>query len=149
MLAARGGFEQTEAGVRLRDYDSPEEAGGHKPDDRSDIYSVGAILYEMLTSRRPQHRGASAPSASNVHVPKELDQVVPKAIAPNPESRYQSVPTLAAELRSVAAMLDARGGAGDEEDHPVEPATSVGRVMATALVILAVVAAVVWWVTRS
>jgi hypothetical protein len=46
-------------------------------------------------------------------------------------------------------MLDARGGAGDEEDHPVEPATSVGRVMATALVILAVVAAVVWWVTRS
>jgi len=148
-LAARGGFEQTQGGVRLRDYDSPEEAGGHQPDDRSDIYSIGAILYEMLTSRRPQHRGASAPSASNAHVPKEVDEVVLKAIAPNPESRYQSVPTLAAELRSMAAMLDARGGAGDEDDQIVEPSTSVGRVMVTALLILAVVAAIMWWVTRS
>jgi len=148
-LAARGGFEQTQGGVRLRDYDSPEEAGGHQPDDRSDIYSIGAILYEMLTSRRPQHRGASAPSASNAHVPKEVDEVVLKAIAPNPESRYQSVPTLAAELRSMAAMLDARGGAGDEDDQIVEPSTSVGRVMATALLILVVVAAIMWWVTRS
>ena len=148
-LAARGGFEQTQGGVRLRDYDSPEEAGGHQPDDRSDIYSIGAILYEMLTSRRPQHRGASAPSASNAHVPKEVDEVVLKAIAPNPESRYQSVPTLAAELRSMAAMLDARGGAGDEDDQIVEPSTSVGRVIVTALLILAVVAAIMWWVTRS
>ena len=98
-LAAHGGFEQTDGQMRLRDYDSPEEARGGAPDDRSDIYSIGAILYEMLTSRRPLHRGASAPSAANSHVPKELDEVMLKAIAPNPESRYQSAATLAAELR--------------------------------------------------
>ncbi len=148
-LAARAGFEQADGQARLRDYDSPEEARGNAPDDRSDIYSAGAILYEMLTGRRPLHRGASAPSASNAHVPKELDEVVLKAVAPNPELRYQSVATLAAELRSLAAVLDVRGGAGDEDDEPGEPATSVARVMAVATAMIAVVAAIAWWFMRS
>jgi eukaryotic-like serine/threonine-protein kinase len=148
-LAARAGFEQADGQTRLRDYDSPEEARGNAPDDRSDIYSAGAILYEMLTGRRPLHRGASAPSASNAHVPQELDEVVLKAVAPNPESRYQSVATLAAELRSMAAVLDVRGGAGDEEDESAEPATSVGRVMAVAVAMIVVLAAIAWWFMRS
>lgn len=148
-LAARAGFEQNAGGVRLHDYDSPEEARGRAPDDRSDIYSIGAILYEMLTTRRPMHRGAAAPGAANAHVPKELDEVVLKAVAPNPDSRYQSVATLAAELRSMAAVLDVRGGAGDEDDHLVEPSTSVGRVLLTAVAMLALVAGVVWWFMRS
>ena len=144
-LAARAGFELADGQTRLRDYDSPEEARGNPPDDRSDIYSIGAILYEMLTSRRPLHRGASAPSASNAHVPKELDEVVLQAVAPNPDSRYQSVATFAAELRSMAAVLDVRGGAGDEDDQMGEPSTSVGRVMITAVAILVILAIVVWW----
>jgi serine/threonine-protein kinase len=148
-LAARGGFEQADGQTRLRDYDSPEEARGNAPDDRSDIYSVGAILYEMLTGRRPSHRGASAPGASNVHVPKELDDVVLRAVAPNPESRYQSVATLAAELRSMAAVLDVRGGAGDEEDQVAAQSTSLGRVIVTATLIVLVLAVVAWWFTRS
>jgi serine/threonine protein kinase len=147
-LAARAGFEQADGQMRLRDYDSPEEARGNAPDDRSDIYSAGAILYEMLTGRRPLHRGASAPSASNTHVPKELDEVVLRAVAPNPESRYQSVATLAAELRSMAAVLDVRGGAGDEDDEPGEPATSMGRVIGLTLAIVIVVAAIAWWFMR-
>jgi serine/threonine-protein kinase len=146
-LAASGGFEQSDGQVRLRDYDSPEEASGRAADDRSDIYSIGAILYEMLTSRRPQHRGASAPSASNAHVPKELDEVVLKAVAPNPESRFQSVATLAAELRRMSAVLDVRG-AGDDDDQLVEPSTSIGRVMVTAALILVVLAALAWWFMR-
>ena len=68
--------------MRLRDYDSPEEARGQAADDRSDIYSVGAMLYEMLTTRRPMHRGASAPSASNSTVPPEVDDIVLKALSP-------------------------------------------------------------------
>lgn len=146
-LAARAGFDETADGARLRDYDSPEEARGQAADDRSDIYSVGAVLYEMLTTRRPSHKGASAPSASNAHVPAEIDAVVLRAVAPNPEMRFQSAVTLAAELRSVAAILDVRGGATDEE-HGEESGSGVGKVLLVAVMILAGVGAVVWWLLR-
>ena len=144
-LAARGGFEPGTGEIRLRDYDAPEEARGQPADERSDIYSVGAVLYEMLTTRRPLHRGASAPSVSNRHVPPELDDILLRAVAPNPDSRFQSAATLAAELRSMAAILDVRGGAGDEDNTPEARSTSVGRVVLTSAVILAVVAAIIWW----
>jgi serine/threonine protein kinase len=143
-LASRSGFEQTESGLRLRDYDSPEEARGQAPDDRSDIYSVGAVLYEMLTTKRPMHKGAAAPSAANPHVPDELDQVVLRAVAPNPDSRIQSAAAMAAELRSVAAILDARGGAGDEDDEHAVASTSFGRVVGLAVLILAAVVFLIW-----
>jgi serine/threonine protein kinase len=140
-LASRGGFEQDAGEVKLRDYDSPEEARGQAADERSDIYSVGAVFYEMITTRRPLHRGASAPSASNAHVPGELDEIVLRAVAPNPDARYQSAATLAAELRALAAILDVRGGAGDEEDQMEARSTSVGRVLVMTMVILAALAA--------
>ena len=143
-LAAQGGFNQDGRDARLHDYESPEEANGQPPDDRSDIYSVGAILYEMLTTRRPMHRGASAPSASNPKVPKEIDAVVLKAVAPNPASRFQSAVGFAGELRASIAVLDQLGVAGEEEELAQTSSTSVGRVVLMAAVIL-VVAAVAWW----
>lgn len=143
-LASRAGFEQTNGGVRLYDYDSPEEARGQTADDRSDIYSVGAVLYEMLTTKRPMHKGAAAPSASNPHVIKDLDDVVLRAVAPNPDSRIQSAAGLAAELRSVAAILDARGGAGDEEEEEAA-STSFGKVILVALAMLAILALIVYF----
>lgn len=142
-LASPAGFEQTSGGVRLRDYDAPEEARGQIADDRSDIYSVGSVLYEMLTTKRPMHKGAAAPSASNPHVIKELDDVVLRAVAPNPDSRIQSAAGLAAELRSVAAILDARGGAGDEDGEQAA-STSFGKVLLVALAMLAALALFVW-----
>jgi serine/threonine-protein kinase len=144
-LAAQGGFNQDGGEARLHDYESPEEANGQAPDDRSDIYSVGAILYEMLTTRRPMHRGASAPSASNPKVPKEIDAVVLKAVAPNPASRYQSAVGLAGELRASIAVLDQLGVAGEEEELAQTSSTSVSRVLVMAGAIL-VVALLAWWV---
>jgi serine/threonine-protein kinase len=142
-LAAHGGFDHDGRDARLRDYESPEEANGQPPDDRSDIYSVGAILYEMLTTRRPMLRGASAPSASNPKVPKEIDAVVLKALAPNPANRYQTAVGFAGELRASIAVLDQLGVAGEEEELAQTSSTSVGRVVLVAVVILAVVL-VVW-----
>jgi len=146
-LAVQSGLEYRDGQARLPDYDSPEEARGQPADDRSDIYSVGAILYEMLTMRRPLHKGSSAPSASNPHVAKELDAVVLKAVAPNPDSRYQSSAAFAAGLRSASATLDARGMFGDElDDEP--PQSNISGILIMTVLILVVIAAVVWWFSR-
>jgi serine/threonine protein kinase len=57
-LASRDGFAASDA-AELHDYNAPEEAKGLPSDERSDIYSVGAVMYETLTGRRPMHRGAA------------------------------------------------------------------------------------------
>ena len=145
-LASRHGFADPDD-ARLHDYDSPEEARGLSSDERSDIYSVGAVLFEMLTGRRPLHRGAAAPSKTNPHVPPELDDIVLKAVAPNPDSRYQSAASFAAELRSAGVVFDARGIVDDEADQHYVPARS-SRVFVLAMVMLLAIAAIVWWFVR-
>jgi serine/threonine-protein kinase len=144
-LAVQNGLHYDRGQARLHDYDAPEEARGGAPDERSDVYSVGAILYEMLTMRRPMHRGASAPGASNDSVPAELDSVVLRAVSPNPDSRYQSVATFAADLRSTSAALEM----DEPQQTPDTSSTTVGGVLLTTVAILAVVAAIAWWVMRS
>jgi serine/threonine protein kinase len=149
-LAAHGGFDSggRPGEVRLLDYLSPEEAAGQPPDDRSDIYSVGAILYEMLTTKRPNPKGAAAPSATNRHVLRELDDVVLRAVAPNPASRPQSAATFASELRGIAALLDAQGGASDEKDETQGPVTTSGRVLLLGAILVAI-GAFAWWIWRA
>ena len=145
-FAARSGFDPRNPDFRLHDYDSPEEANGQDGDERSDIYSVGAVLYEMLTTRRPMHRGAASPSVSNRNVTPDLDDIVLKAVAPNPASRIQNAATFAAELRAAAAHLDVEGGTGDDEQLD-EAAPTVGRVVIIAAGILVVAGVLVWWLT--
>ena len=144
-LASQSGFDKNDSTGRLVDYDAPEEARGEAPDDRSDVYSVGAILYETLTTRRPLHRGASAPSASNPKVPKELDDIVLKALSPNADSRFQSAVAFAGALRGSIAVLDALGVAGEEEELIQTQSTSFGRVAVMAGGMLIVAAALAWW----
>jgi serine/threonine protein kinase len=146
-LASRDGFAASDT-AELHDYDAPEEARGLPSDERSDIYSVGAVMYETLTGRRPMHRGAAAPSASNPHVPPELDEVVLKAVAPNPDNRYQSAAAFAAQLRSVGALFDARGTLSDEEDHHEATSHNLTRVILTATAILLGAGALAWWFLR-
>jgi serine/threonine protein kinase len=143
-LAAHGGYSGSGA---LNDYTSPEETAGKAPDDRSDVYSVGAILYEMLTGRTPNPKGSAAPSASNPHVPPELDQLTLRAVAPNPDNRPQGMAIFAAELRALIAGMDARGGASDEADTGGGASgTSTGLLVVVAGVVLV---AAVWWIWRA
>jgi eukaryotic-like serine/threonine-protein kinase len=155
-LAAHAGFADIDGRSRLLDYDAPEEARGEPPDERADVYSVGAVLYEMLTTRRPMHRGASAPSASNPHVLPELDGVVLKAVSPNPASRQGTAATLAAELRAVMPMIDAREDADvtSTADSGLRPpphrglAGELPRPLIVVLIVFAVLAALAVWLTR-
>ena len=142
-LASREGFV-SRGDATLQDHLSPEEAQGLPPDERSDVYSVGAVLYELLAARPPLHRGSAAPSAANRHVPRALDDVVLKAVAPKPGNRYESAATLASDLRHVSALLDAQELPGDEPDQQ-PTGSSVGIVLVWAVVVIAGVAAVLWW----
>jgi serine/threonine protein kinase len=143
-LATRHGFDPTREPARLRDYVSPEEERGETPDDRSDVYSVGAILYEMLTARKPPPRGAAAPSAWNAGVSRALDRLTLKAVAPNPDFRHQRAAELASELRGLAGRLDQPDVTQPKAEPPRRSSTGSGLALLAGVVILAVVA-IVWW----
>ena len=143
--AARSGLGPDTSVVRHTDYDSPEEIGGQSPDERSDIYSVGAMLYEMLTMRRPLHRGSAAPSAANRHVPAVVDRIVLKAVAPNADLRIQSAAALAAELRAAVATPGVSGDGGAAAADVERETTGVGQVLMLTAVILLALGLLVWW----
>jgi tRNA A-37 threonylcarbamoyl transferase component Bud32 len=112
---------QTATVLGTATYFSPEQAQGEPVDARSDIYSLGVVLYEMLTGR-PPFSGDSAvtiaykhvredpvpPSRLNPDVPAALDAVVMKCLAKNPENRYQTVDELIQDLDRFRSGLPVR-----------------------------------------
>jgi serine/threonine protein kinase len=112
-------------------YMSPEQLKGLPVDHRTDIFSFGVVLFEMLTGRRPFAGLTLAalskeillsnpplPSALNWELRPDFDAILGRALAKKPDDRYEAAATLAAELRSVAAILDVRSG----EAEPVSTA---------------------------
>ena len=132
---------------------APAQAPPEDADFRADVLAVGAILYEMLTGKQPLASGPVPPSAMNPNVPKELDPIVAKAFAKSADLRYESAATLAAELRSVAAMLDVRSG--DREPPTLVPPRPQRRVVALwarwvlVVLLLAAIAGLLWFATRA
>jgi hypothetical protein len=111
-LTVTGGFAGTPY------YVSPEQARGAQVDHRTDVYSLGVLLYEMLALARPfeaadtiallgmiQRHDASDPRVHNSAIPAELAAVVLKALAKEPGRRYAGGGEMAADLR---AFLDGR-----------------------------------------
>jgi beta-lactam-binding protein with PASTA domain len=102
---------QTSAVLGTASYLSPEQAQGQPVDARTDIYSLGVVLYEMLTGRPPftgdspmaiaykqVNEAPPAPSTLNEDVPAELDAVVMRALSKNPANRYQTAQEFAEDL---------------------------------------------------
>ena len=117
----------TEPGVVLGTvgYMSPEQVRGQPADVRSDIFSFGAILYEMLSGKRA-FRGDSAAdtmsailredppdfSLTNQSVPPGLDRIVRHCLEKNPEQRFHSAHDLAFDLEAVLGVSESRPAAG-------------------------------------
>jgi tRNA A-37 threonylcarbamoyl transferase component Bud32 len=125
-------------------YMSPEQARGHKVDARSDIFSFGAVLYEILSGRaafqgetgshivvavlenEPQPPSTLAPG-----LPVEVDRIVARSLRKNREERYQSAGELHADLRSLAQELELHARLRGVHEA-VAAAASTGRDTAAA-----------------
>src|SRR3954467_15709957 len=116
-IARSGASQMTEAGsiVGTAQYLSPEQARGAPVDPRSDLYSLGIVLYEMLTGRVPftgdtpveiamKHLSQvpEPPSKLRSGVPHDLDAIVMRALAKDPDHRYSSAEEMDADLARIA-----------------------------------------------
>jgi beta-lactam-binding protein with PASTA domain/predicted Ser/Thr protein kinase len=116
-IARAGTSQMTEAGsiVGTAQYLSPEQARGGDVDQRSDLYSLGVLMYEMLTGEVPfsgdtpveiamKHLSQMPlpPSTKRPDVPRDLDMVVMRSLAKDPDDRYQSADEMEADLDRVA-----------------------------------------------
>jgi beta-lactam-binding protein with PASTA domain/predicted Ser/Thr protein kinase len=125
--------QMTEAGsiVGTAQYLSPEQARGAPVDQRSDIYSVGIVLYELLTGQLPftgetpleiamKHLSEipRAPSELRPELPTDLDMIVLRALAKDPADRFESAEEMERELARVA-------GGGGVTTETAEAATAV------------------------
>ncbi|NUR75822.1 MAG: Stk1 family PASTA domain-containing Ser/Thr kinase [Thermoleophilia bacterium] len=145
-IARSGASQMTEAGsiVGTAQYLSPEQARGAPVDPRSDLYSLGIVLYEMLTGQVPftgdtpveiamKHLSQipEPPSKLRPEVPHDLDAVVMRALAKDPDQRYGSAEELDADLARVA-----RGVAvsRETEDAMTQVLSGVGASTAATMV---------------
>jgi tRNA A-37 threonylcarbamoyl transferase component Bud32 len=151
---ARTGMVSTVAGT-LRGkiaYMSPEQCRGESLDRRSDVYAVGVLMWEMLTSQRLHHgeselgivrqiaeRSSPSPRAHRPDLPEALERIVAKALALEPANRYASAHALQAELeeharttglavsaRTIAALM---GELFPDQAHREPPAARIAATM--------------------
>ena len=135
--------EDSEEAVGSIHYISPEQARGEAVDARTDIYSLGVVMYEMLTGTLPfdgesvaevavKHFTVApvAPTEINPDIPLELEEITLRAMQPNPDDRYPSADEMLADLedfrkgqtssigavvrQAIAAETDRRAGLRDE-----------------------------------
>jgi eukaryotic-like serine/threonine-protein kinase len=170
---------QTAAILGTASYLSPEQAQGQPVDARSDLYSLGCVVYEMVTGR-PPFLGDSPvavaskqvleqpvpPSKLNSDVTPDLDAVILRALAKNPANRYQSAEEMRADLERAKRGLpvDATpllaAGATQVLDRPPAQATQVlppseperrnnWVPIAVTLVLIALLGALLWFLAST
>jgi eukaryotic-like serine/threonine-protein kinase len=135
---------QTAAVIGTAQYLSPEQARGETVDARSDLYSTGCLLYELLTGRPPfvgespvsvayQHvrEQALPPSSFDPDIPPEVDAVVLKSLAKSREERYQSASEMRQDIHRVLAGQQVTAPMAAVAETRAIPSTAVAATAAT------------------
>ncbi|MFA9566506.1 MAG: serine/threonine-protein kinase, partial [Acidimicrobiales bacterium] len=148
-LAGQTKLTKTGTTVGTVAYMSPEQAEGKPIDSRSDIFSLGTILYEMTTGTRPFHgdTGISTIGAIlkdepttvtelNVALPRHLGRIIRRCLAKDPDRRYQTALDLRNELEELKAEIDS-----GEHTPEIGVAADRPRRSSRLLLLLGVVAA--------
>jgi len=121
-LDVQHGMTQTGTVLGTSDYIAPEQAQGQRVDEHSDVYSLGVVLYELLTSEVPfpgenfvavamRHINEEPPSVlgKRPDVSPRLDEAIRRAMAKQPEDRFPTMDAFCAELEACLAELQAAG----------------------------------------
>ena len=132
-FAREEGKTATDQAIGSVHYISPEQASGDVTDARSDIYSVGAMMYEMLTGSKPFDNDnpvaiavmhmqdiPERPRALNPDIPDGLEEIVLRAMEKNPEDRYQSTAEMMSDIDAFKVNPNMTFGYYQEEDDEYE-----------------------------
>ena len=145
-------------------YMSPEQVRGKTADHRSDIFSFGAILYEMISGKRAFHGESAADTMSAIlkeevpelsetarNVPPGLERIVRHCVEKHPAQRFQSAGDLAFDLEALTELSASTKSGAQAVVQQVESANSRRVVaMAVGVVLLAaIMLAVGWWIGRG
>jgi eukaryotic-like serine/threonine-protein kinase len=178
LSAGAGLWEESSAGQELTtpgfmlgtiSYMSPEQAAGKELDARTDLFSLGVVLYEMATGLQP-FRGKSAatifdgilnhqpvpPTQINASLPGRMNEIIDRALAKDRALRYQSAADLRGDLQQLTQQTgrkadDGQGSSPGKEEKPT-PAGTTTRIarkslylLAVATLVLAIVAGGLLW----
>ncbi len=157
VVAANSAVTQQGTIVGTFQYMSPEQVEGKELDGRSDIFSLGAVLYEMVTGKRAfegksqlsvasaiLEKEPEAISAVKPTAPAALNRAIRRCLAKDPEERWQSASDLASELK----WLEGDGSKTEARERTAESGkwnASAARILATVLLVLAAAGAGWWW----
>jgi serine/threonine-protein kinase len=173
-----GSLTMTGAVLGSPKYMSPEQVAGQKADGRADVFSLGTVLYEMLTGLSPfsndnlhatmyqvVNKLPPAPSTCSPGLPKEFDAIVARAMAKDPADRYQDAAEMATDLRrmlrsdsptlsgeaggQVALAQPANDTGAATIANPPRPASSRWRLGAIAITLTVLTAAAATFLLRS
>jgi eukaryotic-like serine/threonine-protein kinase len=122
---------------------APEQTTGGVVDERTDVFAVGALLFELLTGHPPA--GRTSPREVRADVPRSLDRAVARALAPEPSARFPTARAFATALAGLARKSGAGREAVEEDSRPGWLRTWLAAPLAIALVAAAVISFGLWF----